>query len=213
MLLVFIFSRFRPAPTQKIADNIFAVRCGFVNFYALKTADSVVLFDTGMNPAVAGRGLRKLGISPDLVTHVFLTHTDYDHTGGLTAFPQAKRYLSAGEEQMINGETARRGFMHNKPFLPYHTMADCETIVVGGVSIKLHLVPGHTPGSAAYLIDNRILVTGDLLRLSRKGGFLPFLWMMNMNHRQDMQSVEAIRPIAESAEYILTGHTGLYHKE
>ena len=212
IFLVFIISRFRPAATQKITDNLYAVRCGIVNFYALTTSFGVVLFDTGLSPAIAKRGLSKLGISPDQVTHVFLTHTDFDHAGGLAAFPRAKCILSKAEEQMINGETRRRGFLHNSLHLPYSTMADGETTVVGGNEIKLILNPGHTPGSSSYLINKRILACGDLLRVSRKGTFLPFLWLMNMNHQQDIKSMEAIKPVLNSASYILTGHTGVYKK-
>jgi len=182
---------------------------GSLTFYALRTDSGTVLFDTGINPPLAKRGLNKLGISPDSVSHIFLTHTDYDHAGGLMAFPQAKVYLSKAEEQMINGQTARRGIMRNKRISSYHTMEDGDTIVIGGKRIKLHLTPGHTPGSAAYLVDGHILISGDLLRISRKGTILPFLWLMNMNHSRNAESIESMRSVIDASEYILTGHTGI----
>lgn len=208
LLLVFIFSSFRPAATGKITDDLYAVHCGFVNFYVLKTSAGAAVFDTGISPTVARYGLRKLGVSPDTVTHVFLTHTDYDHTGGLAAFPQAKRYLSNAEETMINGTTPRRGLIYNKRMSDYHMLENGETVMVGEKSIQLLHTPGHTPGSASYLINNVNLVTGDLLRLSRKGDILPFLPLMNMSHQKDIESIEAVRHIIEKAEYILTAHTG-----
>ena len=210
LFLVFILTRFRPAATQMITDNLYAIRCGMVNFYAVKTSVGVVLFDTGISPILARHGLHKLGIAPSSVTHVFLTHTDFDHTGGLAAFPQAKCYLSAAEEQMINGETARRGFLRNGRLSSYRTLEDGETVVVGSTTIEMSLASGHTPGSAVYKIDERILVVGDLLRLSKEGAILPFLRLMNMSHRQNIQSVEAMRPVIEKTEYILSGHSGLY---
>ena len=97
VLLVFlfvIFASFRPAGTRKIAEDIYAVNCGFVNFYAVNTAEGVLLFDAGMNPGMARRGLKKLGFAPEGVTHIFLTHSDYDHAGGRGAFEQAEVYLS-----------------------------------------------------------------------------------------------------------------------
>ena len=209
IFLVFIFSRFRPAATQKITENLYAVSCGFVNFYAVKTGKGVALFDTGTNPAAAKRGLLKLGMPPDSVTHIFLTHTDYDHSGGISAFPGAERYILKLEEQMINGETARRGFLRNRRLSNYHTLEDGEIVSVGDSSVKVYAVPGHTPGSAAYLIDNRFLASGDLLRVSGKGKILPFLWLMNMNHRQNIESVKAMQSVINGAEYILTGHTGV----
>ena len=209
--LIFVFSHFRPAATKKITDNLYTVNSGFVNFYALSTTDGVVLFDIGMNAAFAKRGMKKLGISPDAVTHIFMTHTDFDHIGGLSAFPAAALYISNAEEQMINGQTARRGFMRNKRLKSYNTMKDGEIFTVGNTTIQLHPAPGHTPGSSVYMIDNRILVTGDLLRISKKGMIKPFLRLMNMNHRQDIESVEAQRGLTDEAEYILTGHTGYFY--
>jgi len=209
IFLAFIFSRFRPATTRKITDNLYSVRCGIGNFYALETTAGVVLFDTGMSAALARRGLRKLGLSPEAVTHIFLTHTDYDHSGGAKAFPKAGLYISKAEERMIDGSTARRGFMRNTLPFPYKTLEDGQTIAVGGVTVQLRLTPGHTAGSAVYMIDDRILVSGDLLRLSRRGEILPFLRLMNMDHRRDVQSVEDARNLIDNAEYILTGHTGI----
>ena len=195
---------------MQITDGLYAIRCVTVNFYALRTGVGVVLFDTGMNPATAIRGLGKLGISPDSVTHIFLTHTDYDHTGGLPAFPECERYISSAEEQMINGQTARRGSKHNKGFGSYHIVEDNETVTVGDTDIQAFIKPGHTPGSAVYLIDKRYIACGDLLRVSRKGALLPFLRLMNMNHRQNIKSMEEMWAIVESSDYVLTGHTGVY---
>ena len=209
-VLIALFSRFRPAATQMILSNLYAIRCIFVNFYALRTNSGVVLFDTGMNPAAAVRGLKKVGIEPDDVTHVFLTHTDYDHAGGISAFKKAEWFISSEEEQMINGTTARRGFIRNRHFSPYSKINDGETVVVDGINIKAHITPGHTPGSTVYCIDNRLCMCGDLLRISRKGDFLPFLWLMNMNHHQDKESLVAMQPIIKGYEYVLSGHTGVY---
>ncbi len=210
-VLVFIFSSFHPARTAKIADNLYAVNCAMVNFYAYKNDGGIALFDAGLNPGMARRGLKRLGLSPDEVTRVFLTHTDYDHTGGLAAFPNAEVFISDAEEQMINGETVRRGFMRNSLKRPYKTMRDGETIQHGDVSVKLILTPGHTPGSASYLVDGRVLVTGDLLRVTR-GNIKPFLRLMNKDHKRDAMTIEAMRGDLGQAEYILTGHTGLHKK-
>jgi len=207
-LLYFIY-RIKPAATHKIEDGVYAVLTGFVNFYAIRTSAGVALFDSGGNPAMARRGLHKLGISPEEVTHVFLTHTDYDHAGGLKAFPGAKVYISKAEEKMINGEKARRGFLYNRKIPAYQTIEDGETIVVGETVIKLRLTPGHTAGSAIYRIGEDILATGDLLWYSRKGEPLPCIWLMNMDHKQEVRSAEAARDAVASAKLVLTGHTGV----
>ena len=216
ILVIFLianFSLFHPAATGKIADGLYAVDCLFVNFYVLTYSGGAVVFDTGMNAGIAKRALGKLGVSPDAVTHVFLTHSDFDHAGALSAFPNATIYISEEEEQMVNGKKARRGFMRNSLSRPYHTIADGETVAAGDLRIKLILAPGHTPGSSVYSVDDgRILATGDLLRVTRKGVSAPFLWMMNMDHAQDIKSIEATRNLTDSAQYILSGHTGVRAK-
>lgn len=210
IILILIFSAFRPAPTQKITENLYVVRSAIANFCAYKTVNGVILFDTGVNTVLAKRGLNKLGVSTDMVTHIFLTHTDFDHTAAISAFPNAAVYISDKEVQMINGETARRGFMHNSRLATYRTVTDNETLNVDNAMIQAYIKPGHTPGSTVYLVDNCYLVTGDLLRVSRKGKTTPFLRLMNMKHKQNVKSVEDSRSIINSAEYILTGHTGFY---
>ena len=157
-VLVFIFSSFRPARTAKIDDNLYAVNCAMVNFYAYKNDGGIALFDAGLNPGMA-----------------------------------------------------RRGFMRNSLKRPYKTIKDGETVRHGDASVTLILTPGHTPGSASYIIDGRVLVTGDLLRVTR-GNIKPFLRLMNMDHIRDAKTIEAMRGELEQAEYILTGHTGLNKK-
>jgi len=210
--LVYLFTRFNPAPTGKVKENLYAVRSIFVNFYVLETSAGLVVFDTGMSPGVAAGGLKKLGLDSGAVKYIFLTHTDFDHAGGMSAFPKAEIYISKAEEPMIDGTKARRGVMHNRRISGYHTLADNETVTVGNTKIQMILTPGHTVGSASYLIDNKTLVSGDLLRLTRSGAITPFLWLMNMDHKQDVESVKAAKPIIDKADYILTAHTGFINR-
>lgn len=212
ILLIIIFANFHPARTAKITDGLYAVNCLYVNFYAYVSGEEIALFDTGFNPATARRGLAKLGLSPEKVTRVFFTHTDFDHTGGLSAFPNAAVYICEDEEQMISGKTARRGVILNRIARAHKTMKDGEEVKHGGALIKLLHTPGHTPGSASYLIDGRALVTGDLLRVTSTGKIKPFLRLMNMNHERDAKSVAAISDTIDKAEFILSGHTGVKKK-
>lgn len=163
LICIWLYESFHPVPTQKITKDLSVILCGFVNFYALKTDKGIALFDTGLFPSVSKKQMLRLGLSPEDVTHIFLTHTDIDHAGGIRAFKNAEVFISKDEERMINGETARWGFIHNKRLSGYSILEDKETITALGFDIKIHITPGHTPGSAVYLIDGRYLVTGDLL--------------------------------------------------
>ena len=52
-----------------------------------------------------------IGIDQHQITHVFLTHSDFDHAGGLSLFENAEIYLSRDEEQMITKKKYTLGSM------------------------------------------------------------------------------------------------------
>ena len=212
LFLLYLFSRLRPAATQIIEENIYAVRCGFVNFYAVRTSAGILLFDSGASPAMAKRGLHKLDISLSDVSHIFLTHTDIDHAGGIKAFPNAITNISIKEEKMIDGSTARRGPIYNRKISGYQTLEDSETVVIGDTAIELRLTPGHTAGSAIYIIGRDVFVTGDLLWYSRRGKIFPCIWYMNMDNKLEEQSAKAALDAVKDARLVLTGHTGIQIK-
>jgi len=46
----------------------------------------VILFDTGTKGGVLLRNMKKLGIEPDSIDEIFISHAHFDHTGGLSHF-------------------------------------------------------------------------------------------------------------------------------
>ena len=46
----------------------------------------VILFDTGTKGGVLLRNMKKLGIEPESIDKVFISHAHFDHTGGLSHF-------------------------------------------------------------------------------------------------------------------------------
>jgi 7,8-dihydropterin-6-yl-methyl-4-(beta-D-ribofuranosyl)aminobenzene 5'-phosphate synthase len=57
-------------------------------FSALVETDNnlKILFDTGGNGKILLLNMEKLGIKPDLIDEVFISHAHFDHTGGLSEF-------------------------------------------------------------------------------------------------------------------------------
>jgi len=148
-----------------------------------------------------------LGINPDDVTAVFLTHTDGDHVGALKLFDKAKLYMSKEEEQMISGKKSKFLWFGNSiPRTDYILLEDREIIRVGNLKIEGILVPGHTSGTMAYLINDKYLFTGDILSL-QDGKIAPIPAFFDMDNAQAIESMEIIRHIF-TAEYILTAHWG-----
>lgn len=201
---------FRPTNTGKVTENIYAVRSFIGNFYVFSAKESLIVFDTGMSAALARSGMKKLELDPLSVHHVFLTHSDFDHVGGLKVFENAQVYLSEKEEPMVVGKRARMLVVYNKRLKNYKTLEDGQKVSVDGHEIKIISTPGHTLGSACYLIDEEILIAGDTLRISADGKFTPFLFIQNMNHSENKRSFSKLENegIIDRVKLVLTGHTG-----
>ena len=203
-----------PIRTKEIEKDIFAVRSLICNFYVVRTRESLIVFDSGISRFLANLGMKKLGLDPAKVESVFLTHSDFDHTGGLKPFKNAKLYLPEKELPLIKREKARKLFVYNRRLKNYNTLDDRENVRVGDANIQIISAPGHTTGSCCYIINEDILVSGDTIMLSRAGRIKPFSIIQNMNHAGNKATVERLRAegIFERARLILTGHSGILTK-
>jgi hydroxyacylglutathione hydrolase len=192
--------------TKKIIKGIYAVNDNTANMYLIKIKDKYIAIDAAKEKEIIKQELKKLNINADDVAAVFLTHTDWDHTGALGLFKNAKIFISKEEEQMINGTTARFFFMKNKAHFKYSTMNDNEVQAVSGIKIKGILTPGHTPGSMCYLIGDQYLFTGDSLSLiSGKAGV--FSDLFNMDSKTQRESLKKLVNLT-GIKYIFTAHHG-----
>lgn len=197
----------RPIKTQKLDDHLYVIRTFISNFYIYDNGSDYICFDTGYMPMVIKKALEQLNIVPEKVSHVFLTHSDYDHVGGIKVFSQAKLFLSKDEEQMITYKKPRVLFMFNKRIKrDYSLLRDQEVITVGESTIKAIATPGHTAGSMSYLLNNHYLFTGDTLTVT-KDKIKPFFPLQNMNAKEDKLSTDIINQ-NHTEMMICTGHSG-----
>jgi glyoxylase-like metal-dependent hydrolase (beta-lactamase superfamily II) len=200
-------SELSPINSGMVTENIYVVGDDYANMFIIKDSTQFVVVDCGSNAAMVADEMQKLGISPDDVTAVLLTHTDGDHVGALRLFNNAKVYLSKEEEQMINGKKSRSMWFSNAiPRTDYILLEDREIIQIGNLKIEGILVPGHTPGLMGYLVNDKYLFTGDILSL-KEGKIAPIPKFFNMEHEKAIESMEIIRHLP-SAEYIITAHWG-----
>jgi glyoxylase-like metal-dependent hydrolase (beta-lactamase superfamily II) len=198
-----------PAETGKISDNLYAVRDGTVNFFVYKSGEDVICIDSGFRKNRINSGLDTLGIDPRKITHLFLTHSDRDHAGGLGLFPKAKIYLSADEEPLITGEKARMlGIIHNQQIKKSHNLLnDNDIISVGLTKIRAIATPGHTPGSMSFLVNGSILFVGDAFKLLDGKVRPPRSNIFNMDTKLQEESIRKLAAL-DNVLLACTAHTG-----
>jgi glyoxylase-like metal-dependent hydrolase (beta-lactamase superfamily II) len=88
-------------------------------FWLLRNGDDVTVVDCGFDPAAGARrgrtclcppleALRTLGVEPEAVTNVIVTHLHYDHIGNLAAFPSATLTVPRRELEFWTSPVASR---------------------------------------------------------------------------------------------------------
>ncbi len=194
--------------SARIADGFSLISFGFVAMYVFDAGDCLIAFDTGMRAGTLLAEFAKLGLDPSRVRHVFLTHSDMDHTGGLRAFPGAQVYLSRDELPMVTRAKPRFfSFVFNKRLAAgYQTLGDGEERRIGNARIRCLMTPGHTPGSMSFLINKKMLIVGDILNLD-KGKAVMDRPRINMNHVQRKASIEKIARVT-GVDLLCTMHSG-----
>jgi len=156
----------------------------------------LVLFDTGMNPIVnedprllfgdrpeadwiisspekrLDTQLGMLGYSTSDITHVVLSHTHCDHSGGLYMFPQATFYIGQGEFDWGRAPDEKSAHLFapddflsaNVQSFNWTTVTSAGLDIFGDGSMQIVHLPGHTPGSLGLLTrlpSQNVLLTGD----------------------------------------------------
>jgi len=196
-----------PLESKRIVDNITSVKDSYVNMYLIEDEGGYIAIDAGNDIDVLEEEFGKLKINPDKVTTVLLTHSDAVHVAAVELFRNAKIYLSSQEEQMINGGTSRFWVFGNSIYSnDYGLIDDQQTLNIGSTKVKGILIPGHTPGSMCYLINDKYLFSGDVLSL-KDGKIAGFNDFFNMDTETALKSLDKLTDIP-GVEWIFTAHYG-----
>jgi glyoxylase-like metal-dependent hydrolase (beta-lactamase superfamily II) len=162
-----------------------------VNTYLIRTGDKLTLIDTGCGQrfgATAGKlldNLAAVGVTPDTIDTLLLTHLHPDHVLGLTSpdgaavFKNAEFVVHANELDFWqdDGHLSRapdylKGFFQDarEAVAPYakkirRISGDAEEVVPGVTAVPL---PGHTPGMTGYHIGSgpdQLFVWADIVHV------------------------------------------------
>ncbi|HNX36264.1 MAG TPA: MBL fold metallo-hydrolase [Kiritimatiellia bacterium] len=138
-------------------------------FYAVKAGREIVLIDTGFSDTnEASRSgvtllpyqpaLAAVGITPETVTHVVLTHTHSDHAANVSLYPKATVIVNRREEGSAFLKTVGRDRL---------VTFDASYPVMPGMTVRR--VGGHTAGSSVV----ELAVCGKTYLLAGDEAYLP----------------------------------------
>jgi glyoxylase-like metal-dependent hydrolase (beta-lactamase superfamily II) len=190
--------------------------------YAAKVGKKVILFDAGADPAGAPIDalLGWLHASRSDITDVFATHGHGDHTAGASTLGKVKLRIGAGDlalaEKKVPPEALAGKALTAAMSYPAVTATDpltgAATIDVGegedAKKVKAFPIPGHTPGSYAFLYDG-VLFVGDAM-IFKQGRLDPAIKMFDAHPEENKASIRALQKQVENEEIdiICTGHGG-----
>lgn len=198
-LAAFAFlSRGTTSPALQIAPGLVAEKGRGAWLYAARLGRSVVLFDAGVDPNghPVDVALSALGASRADVTDVFLTHGHVDQSAGAASLPRATIHAGAADVDPSTGrQRPEQGLQRVLDlFIPRPTwrvgdpIAGEREIPVRGDGTVLALpVPGHSPGSTAYLA-NGVLYVGEIVSY-RDGKLVPGPRILDADPTQSERSV------------------------
>jgi len=180
----------RKAPADKKNRILLALNC-----LLIQTGKERILIDTGIGDKLDGkfieiyslkrqngllRSLASLGISPDQINKVVLTHLHFDHAGGNTrignegkpipTFPRAQYYIQRKEweDALYTNERTKASYLAEN-FLPLEEARQLKLIegdfqIAPG--IEAILTGGHTKSHQVVLIQSggeKAIFWGDLI--------------------------------------------------
>ena len=161
--------------------------------YLIRHGERYMLWDTGVSAALVGNPvdnpaqrielrrsivdqLREIGVRPEQIEMIGISHYHGDHTGQAAAFPNAKLVIGAGDFAALKGSSAPGG---GDPSHLTHWLTGSGKVVEArgdvdffhdGRVIMLDL-PGHTPGHTGLLVrlaSGNVLLTGDLYHFTEQ---------------------------------------------
>lgn len=154
--------------------------------YLIKDGDAYMLWDTGVPAAMVGAKvdttqpispslnrtivdqLAELGIKPEQIGLIGISHYHFDHTGQAASFPNAKLLIGAGDLKAARGDKDGIG----KPLTPWlGEGAKVEAVegdkdLFGDGAVTMVAFGGHTPGHHGLLVrlpkTGAVLLSGDV---------------------------------------------------
>jgi metallo-beta-lactamase class B len=148
----------------KVFDNLYAIPSSpgqQTIVWAITTNNGIILIDSGQEgrtEAIVGE-MRKVGLNPADVKYVLLGHGHGDHYAGASYFQE--RYgtrvgATAADWDLMHPPSAPANSVNaNEGARPKRDLVLKEgtPITLGGQAVQVVEIPGHTPGSVAFIFN------------------------------------------------------------
>jgi len=149
----------QPMAPLQIADNVWQIGTDELTSLLLKTREGAILIDGGMPQSAEHllANMEAVGVAPQTLKWILVSHGHGDHAGSLAAIKRA-----TGARLVANAETAMLmadGGAHDihfgddilyPPVRVDRQIQDGEQVSLGNLTLTVHFIPGHTPGSMAW---------------------------------------------------------------
>ena len=205
-----------------------------LNYYvwAIRGNNRTIVVDMGFGDEVGkkrGRqiirpvaeGLQALGIAPETVEDVIITHMHYDHAGNHSLFPRARYHLQDSEMDFVTGRCMCHSLLsHGYEVDDVTQMVRCvfENRVqfrdgAGEIApgIEVHHIGGHTKGLQSVRVRTRrgwVVLASDASHFyahMEQDRAFPIVY----NLHDTLAGYETLRQLATSRNHIVPGHDPL----
>jgi metallo-beta-lactamase class B len=143
------------AKPVQVFDNLYFVGTQDHGAWAVTTSEGIIVIDALYDYAVEAAvvdGLRKLGLDPENITHVVISHGHGDHHGGAKYLQEhfgAQIVMGAPDWDLV--ERSARDPIPSRDMVATDEMQ----IRLGETTVTLYLTPGHTAGTVSSMIEVR----------------------------------------------------------
>jgi metallo-beta-lactamase class B len=156
---------------KKAFDDLYWMGTPSRSSWALTTSDGIIVYDThgvyDSEDLIVG-GLKKLGLDPAKVKYVIISHAHLNEVGGARLMQErygARIVMGAGDWDLVDESV--NGFPKGKPKRDI-VATDGMKITLGGRTVTLYLLPGHTPGTIGGIFQ--VHDQGKALTVAYSGG-------------------------------------------
>lgn len=219
--IVYSFAVTTPmADRKELSGGAVQIKDGFSSAGMIPSGPGqVILVDCGNDKAATSilAELKRQGLDKEAVKAVLITHGHPDHTNGCGIFSNAEIFAMASEQGLLEGTVGSRapiGALMGKRNSGLHIaryLQDGESFQIGTQTISVYAVPGHTDGSAAYLVAGTLYL-GDSADSGKDGKLHHAKRLASNDVEQNIASLKnlarRLAPVASQIKFLEFAHSG-----